>query len=144
MKKLKLLYWAILLSPGILFAATPPPALSLGAAQSATTEVGSMIGTFMFIAVVAIWLLPLGFGVMVYSGQKKKAEQQHDEVGMKAALYSLVAIIIGTAMAYYVVGNMGKMALGGGVTHTIRDGNSYFLKTLFDVGKVGIDTTYTP
>ena len=110
----------------------------LGNAQGATTETGTLIGTLMFIAVVAVWMLPLVFGVMVYSAQKKKAEQQHDDVGIKTAISSLVAIIIGGAAAYYIVGSIGILALGGADGTTLKEGNKYFLGPLFQAGEKNI------
>jgi EamA domain-containing membrane protein RarD len=124
MKKMFLILTAMM--PMVMFAEDV-----LGDTQAATNATGTMIGTLLFIAVVSIWMLPLVFGVMVYSGQKKRAEQQHEEVGMKAALYALVAIIIGAAASYYVVGSIGKLA---GKKTTLDEGNGYFLKPLFDKG----------
>jgi Mn2+/Fe2+ NRAMP family transporter len=134
---MKKIYTFILLTmmPLVAFAADEV----LGDTQTATNETGAMIGTLMFVAVVSIWMLPLVFGVLVYSGQKKKAEQQHEEVGMKAALFALVAIIIGTAASYYVVGTIGKLAKGGAAGVTLKQGNEYFLNPLFEQGKKGIE-----
>ena len=111
----------------------------LGEAQDATNETGSMIGTLLFIVVASVWVLPIVFGVMVYSGQKKKAEQQHEEVGIKAAVFSLVAIIIGGAAAYYIVGTIGQLADNG--SSDLKTGNAYFLKPLFDNGVKGMGGT---
>lgn len=132
MKKLQILALMILLPLGA-FAAGP----LLGDAQGATTETGTLIGTLLFIAVVAIWMLPFVFGIMVYAAQKKKAEQNHEDLGVKAALLSLVAIIIGGAAAFYIVGSIGSLALGL-TTTDLTKGNSYFLKPLFDKGLANI------
>jgi len=112
----------------------------LGSAQDATNQTGSMIGTLLFIVVTSVWVLPIVFGVMVYSGQKKKAEQQHEEVGIKAAVFSLVAIIIGAAASYYIVGTIGNLAKGGSGTADLKAGNTYFLAPLFNKGKENITT----
>jgi len=111
-----------------------------GQTGDAINETGTMVGSFLFLAVSAIWLLPIVFGIMVYSGQKKKAEQQHEEVGMKAALYALVAIIIGAAASYYVVGTIGDLS-NGDTQNGLDAGNSYFLKTFFDSGTVALGGT---
>jgi len=109
-----------------------------GDTGSSLKETGKLVGGLLFIGVVAIWMLPLVFGAMVYSGQKKKAEQQHEEVGMKAALYALIAIIIGSAASFYVVGSIGKLAYNDAGTGTLTQGNSYFLETLFGKGQAAI------
>lgn len=135
MKKLKKLM--ILLGVALLPIVAAADTVLLGDAQGATNETGTLIGTLMFVIVVAIWMLPLVFGVMVYSSQKKKAEQQHEDVGIKTAISSLVAIIIGGAAAYYIVGSIGSLASGETKTNLAK-GNSYFLKPLFDKGQTNI------
>lgn len=131
MKKLKklMILLGVALLPIVAAATTGTGGVLLGDAQGATTETGTLIGTLMFIVVVAVWMLPLVFGVMVYSSQKKKAEQQHEDVGIKTAISSLVAIIIGAAAAFYIVGSIGQLA--DPTATDLKKGNSFFLAPLF-------------
>jgi len=105
---------------------------TLGDGVKVVAETGKLIGVMIVVAVVAVWTLPVAFGVLVYTGQKKKAEQQHEEVGLKAAVISLLAVVIGAAMSFYIVGTIGSLAKGGDAT--LKDGNKYFLGPIIGKG----------
>jgi len=128
----KLLYITLMLLPALAMAAGTGHDNPLGDAQGAISSVGSLISTLLVVVIVSIWTLPMVLGFMVYSGQKKKAEQQHEEVGVKAAGLALVAAILGTAAAYYIVGSVG-MATDDTVTD-LKAGNAVFLKPLLGTG----------
>jgi len=105
----------------------------LGDGVKTIAATGSLMGTIIVVAVVAIWLLPVAFGVLVYTGQKKKAEQQHEEVGLKAAIVSLLAVVIGAAMSFYIVGTIGSLAMTNDDA-TLKQGNSFFLRPIIGKG----------
>jgi len=129
MKKINLLISLLILMPTIIFAGP------LGNGVDVIAETGSLMGTVMVVAIVTIWVLPIAFGVLVYTGQKKKAEQQHEEVGLKAAVISLLAVVIGAAMSFYIVGTVGSLAMDSNATKTgLKAGNSYFLKPIIGTG----------
>jgi len=93
-------------------------------------QTGTLFGIIIVVVAVALWLMPIAFAGLVYTGQKKKAEQAHEEVGLKAAILALLAAVLGAALAYYVVGTIGKYAENGATVrpaNTLEDGNKYIL-----------------
>ena len=97
-------------------------------------KTGTLFGTIVVVVVVSLWLLPIAFATLVYTGQKKKAEQMHEEVGLKAAILSLLAAVLGAAMAFYVVGTIGMYADGNSTTTTLQAGNHYLLSAVVGSG----------
>ncbi len=100
---------------------------------------GKLFGMLIVVVAVSLWLLPIAFATLVYTGQKKKAEQMHEEVGLKAAVLALLAAVLGAAMAYYLVGSIGKYAEGGSSVSSktnlsLESGNKYFLKAIIGTG----------
>ena len=94
---------------------------------------GTLFGTIIVVVVVSLWLLPIAFAGLVYTGQKKKAEQMHEEVGLKAAILALLAGVLGAAMAFYVVGTIGTYAANkpGG---SLEAGNKFLLQAVIGSG----------
>ena len=126
-----LFFMLTMMLPGLLLAVTGHDN-PLGDAQGAISGVGSMIATLMVVVVVSIWLLPMILGFLVFTNQKKKAEQQHEDTGLKAAGLALVAAILGTAASYYIVGSIG-MATDESV-EDLKAGNAVFLKPIMGTG----------
>jgi len=145
MKKLNKLMWIILLlMPNLIWAA----ALDEGMKMIAST--GALFGVLIVVVTVSLWLLPAAFAGLVYTGQKKKAEQMHEEVGLKAAILSLLAAVLGVAMAFYVVGTIGKYAYSasgssGTTSIDLAQGNGYLIQTIVQpaVEALGEDNTTT-
>ena len=108
-----------------------PKALDEGIQMVAST--GKLFGMLIVILSVSLWLLPIAFATLVYTGQKKKAEQMHEEVGLKASILSLLAAVLGAAMAFYIVGTIGKYAEIEG-PDTLEGGNKYFLNAVIGTG----------
>ena len=103
MKKINRWVWiSILLLPNFIFAAD-----ELEDGIGMVTQTGTLFGVIIVVVAVALWMIPIAFAGLVYSGQKKKAEQMHEEVGLKAAILALLAGVLGAALAYYVVGTIG-------------------------------------
>ena len=111
-----------------------PEALDEGIQMVAS--VGKLFGMIIVIISVTLWLLPAAFAVLVYTGQKKKAEQMHEEVGLKAAILALLAAVLGVAMSFYIVGTIGKYAKGATAPSgvTLKQGNKYFLEAVIGKG----------
>ena len=127
MKKMKKLMWvAILLLPNLVFA-------NLKEGVDMVAETGSLFGTIIVVVVVSLWLLPIAFAGLVYTGQKKKAEQMHEEVGLKAAILALLAGVLGAAMAFYIVGTIGIYAKGE-ISGDLKVGNKYLLEAVIGKG----------
>ena len=127
MKKMKKLIWvAILLLPNLVFA-------NLKEGVDMVAETGSLFGTIIVVVVVSLWLLPIAFAGLVYTGQKKKAEQMHEEVGLKAAILALLAGVLGAAMAFYVVGTVGQYS--GAKTQSLKGGNAHLLSAIIGKGR---------
>ena len=137
MKKLNRLIWmSILWIPSFIFAAADADANNVGGLADGTKMVGQtgvLFGTIIVVIAVSLWLLPIAFAGLVYTGQKKKAEQMHEEVGLKAAILALLAGVLGAAMAFYVVGTIGKYAKGE-PAGTLEDGNKYLLQAVIGKG----------
>ena len=131
MKKLNKMMWiAILLLPNLAWAN-----LKQGSDMIAST--GTLFGVLIVVATVALWLLPAAFATLVYTGQKKKAEQMHEEVGLKAAILALLAAVLGAAVSFYIVGTIGKYAEAGANDKSnlnLESGNKYFLKAVIGSG----------
>lgn len=131
-KRIKILLLSLaMILPGLLLAVTGHDN-PLGDAQGAISSVGNLIATLMVVVVVSIWLLPMILAFMVFTNQKKKAEQQHEDTGLKAAGLALVAAILGTAASYYIVGSIG-MATDDSVSD-LKAGNAVFLKPIMGTG----------
>ena len=126
MKKINKLIWmSVLLLPTLILA---KDGLKDGIDMVAST--GTLFGTIIVVVAVSLWMLPIAFAGLVYTGQKKKAEQMHEEVGLKAAILALLAGVLGAAMAFYIVGTIGKYSGGG---DTLKSGNGYLLSAI--IGK---------
>ena len=134
----KLLIATMLLLPIMALAATGHDN-PLGDAQGAVSSIGSLVATLLVVVIVSIWTLPVIFGFMVYQGQKKKAEHQREDAGLKAASLALVATVLGTAASYYIVGSVG-MATDTNAKD-LRAGNAVFLKPLLGTGVQNISGT---
>ena len=122
----KLIWVAILLLPNLVFA-------NLKEGVDMVAETGSLFGTIIVVVVVSLWLLPIAFAGLVYTGQKKKAEQMHEEVGLKAAILALLAGVLGAAMAFYIVGTIGIYAKGE-ISGDLKVGNKYLLEAVIGKG----------
>jgi len=132
MKKLnKTLLIGILLLPSLLCAG------GLEEGTKMVGETGTLFGTIIVVVAVSLWLLPIAFAGLVYTGQKKKAEQMHEEVGLKAAILALLAGVLGAAMAFYVVGTIGKYAQNN-PTGSLKAGNRFLLSTVIGKGVTNI------
>jgi len=101
-------------------------------------KTGTLFGTIIVVVAVSLWLLPIAFAGLVYTGQKKKAEQMHEEVGLKAAILALLAGVLGAAMAFYIVGTIGIYSNPANTTNIdnaeLADGNRYLLKAIIGKG----------
>ena len=128
----KILMVGLLFFPIIIMA----EGLSEGIAMVGKT--GTLFGTIIVIVAVSLWLLPVAFATLVYTGQKKKAEQMHEEVGLKAAILSLLAAVLGAAMAFYVVGTIGIYANPDSdfsrTSPELSSGNKYLLSAVIGKG----------
>jgi len=144
MRKLQKIIWTgILLLPTVILHAAPAAAaagagsgggLDEGIEMVAST--GTLFGTIIVVVAVSLWMLPIAFAGLVYTGQKKKAEQMHEEVGLKAAILALLSGVLGAAMAYYIVGTIGSYAeQGKAITKVdLESGNKYLLKAVIGSG----------
>ena len=145
MKKLNKIMWiCILLVPSLVWSATTTTTSGgLKEGTKMVAETGTLFGTIIVVVVVSLWLLPIAFAGLVYTGQKKKAEQMHEEVGLKAAILALLAGILGAAMAFYIVGTVGKYS-GDNLT-SLEQGNGYLLSAIIGKGVSNItDVNGTP
>ena len=97
-------------------------------------QTGSLFGTIIVVVVVSLWLLPIAFAGLVYTGQKKKAEQMHEEVGLKAAILALLAGVLGAAMAFYVVGTIGMYSGDKDTVNSLKKGNQYLMSAVIGSG----------
>ena len=143
MKKLnKLLWMGILCVPSFILAANNAKG-GLEDGISMVAQTGTLFGTIIVVVAVALWLLPIAFATLVYTGQKKKAEQMHEEVGLKAAILALLAGVLGAAMAFYVVGTIGIYAKGSTSASgdKLSDGNKYLLKAVIGSGVKKINSS---
>ena len=132
MKKIyKLMLIGILLIPSLVWSAAATGGLKEGTKM--VGETGALFGTIIVVVVVSLWLLPIAFAGLVYTGQKKKAEQMHEEVGLKAAILALLAGILGAAMAFYIVGTIGKYAKNA-PNESLEKGNKYLLNAVIGQG----------
>ena len=102
-------------------------------------ETGTLFGMLIVVIAVSLWMLPIAFAGLVYTGQKKKAEQMHEEVGLKAAILSLLAGVLGAAMAFYIVGTIGAYSDQSNTTFDLKEGNKFLLNAVIGtaVGKIG-------
>ena len=125
----------ILLIPSLVWSATTTTTTSGGLEEGTkmVAETGTLFGTIIVVVVVSLWLLPIAFAGLVYTGQKKKAEQMHEEVGLKAAILALLAGILGAAMAFYIVGTIGKYAKNA-PNESLEKGNKYLLNAVIGQG----------
>ena len=132
----------IMLLPAIVMATTPSGGNQAGGTTGTdglteginmVAQTGELFGTIIVVVAVSLWLLPIAFAALVYTGQKKKAEQMHEEVGLKAAIMALLAGVLGAAMAFYVVGTIGKYAAdnAGG---NLSEENRFLLKAVIGSG----------
>jgi len=101
-------------------------------------QTGELFGAIIVVVAVSLWLLPIAFAALVYTGQKKKAEQMHEEVGLKAAIMALLAGVLGAAMAFYVVGTIGKYAENK-PDEDLGAGNKYLLQAVIGSGVTQIN-----
>ena len=131
-KRDKLIWMVIFLLPTFMFAA-PDVDTGLEGGIKMVSQTGTLFGTIIVIVAVALWLMPIAFAGLVYTGQKKKAEQAHEEVGLKAAILALLAAILGAALSYYVVGTIGKYA-GGTEATNLAKGNGFLLQVVIGKG----------
>ena len=126
-----------LISIGILLFPTMILAGALSDGTDMVGETGTLFGTIIVVVAVSLWLLPIAFAGLVYTGQKKKSEQMHEEVGLKAAILALLAGVLGAAMAFYVVGTIGKYAQNN-PDGSLKAGNRFLLSTVIGKGVTNI------
>ena len=102
-------------------------------------ETGTLFGMLIVVVSVSLWMLPIAFAGLVYTGQKKKAEQMHEEVGLKAAILSLLAGVLGAAMAFYIVGTIGAYSDKDNSDFDLKEGNKFLLNAVIGkaVGQIG-------
>ena len=129
MKKLNKIMWIVLLLiPSFIWAN-----LDEGVHMIPTVTTGISMLTIIFVGVVSLWLLPIVFATLVYIVQKKKAKKMHEKMGLKVFFKSLLAGVLGAAMAFYLVGTLGIYTAGTNAIPIDADnrllkGNSYLLK----------------
>jgi len=130
------MWMAVLLLPTLILA---KDGLDDGIDMVAST--GTLFGTIIVVVAVSLWMLPIAFAGLVYTGQKKKAEQMHEEVGLKAAIMALLAGVLGAAMSYYIVGTIGSYAeKGKDITKVDLDaGNKFLLSAVIGKGVTSIN-----
>jgi hypothetical protein len=132
MKMKKLLLLSVLLTPIIGNAAG-----GLTEGIDMVGKTGTLFGTIIVVVAVSLWLLPIAFAGLVYTGQKKKAEQMHEEVGLKAAILALLAGVLGAAMAFYIVGTIGIYSnpdTSDIDNAKLEEGNKYLLRAIIGKG----------
>ena len=132
MKKTNMKKWmilSILLLPMVTFGKDT----GLDDGISMLADTGKVFGIIIILVSVGLWLMPVAFAGLVYTGQKKKAEQMHEEVGLKAAILALLAGVMGAAMSYYVVGTIGAFAMPGD-DNTLKEGNTYLISRVVGAG----------
>ena len=160
MKKLNRLIWmSILWIPSFILATAPASTGTGGTTATGgldegigmVAQTGTLFGTIIVVVAVSLWLLPIAFAGLVYTGQKKKAEQMHEEVGLKASILALLAGVLGAAMAYYVVGTIGQYAKAGAPpaaagsstssssSNGLKGGNEYLLGAIIGKGVAAIN-----
>ena len=142
MKKINMKKWMILsmlLLPIVTFGAEDT---GLNDGISMLADTGKVFGIIIILVSVGLWLMPVAFAGLVYTGQKKKAEQMHEEVGLKAAILALLAGVMGAAMSYYVVGTIGAFASGDtGDTDRLKKGNKYLISRVVGAGADEMNVT---
>ena len=131
----KMMWIIVLLLPSLVLA-------NLTEGTKMVSQTGELFGTIIVVVAVSLWMLPIAFAVLVYTGQKKKAEQMHEEVGLKAAVMALLAGVLGAAMAFYIVGTIGKYA-SGSVDAELEAGNAYLLQAVIGKGVDNFDSNST-
>jgi len=104
----------------------------LGEGIDMVASTGTLFGVIIVVVAVGLWLMPIAFAGLVYTGQKKKAEQMHEEVGLKAAILSLLAGVLGAAMSYYVVGTIGMYSDKD--ANNLKQGNGALLSVVIGSG----------
>ena len=117
----------------------------LGDAQGAMVEAGSLMGLLFFIFAGIFWMLPLAIGgYMLYSIRKEKKDQR-EPFSIGDGFKILFGVVASSAVAFFIVGSLGKMALGttGNATNSTLDGNKYFLETILGAGKTSMTTGAT-
>ena len=138
MKKLNKIMWiGLLLIPSFIWAN-----LDEGM-EIPTVTTGISIFTMILVGVVSLWLLPIVFATLVYIVQKKKAKQTHEKVGLKVFVKSLLAGVLGAAIAFYLVGTLGINAAGINeipidADNRLLKGNSFLLKVIIEKSVEGM------
>ncbi len=87
----------------------------LGNSQTATTEAGGLFASGVILVLLSLWIVPIIIGFMVYNSRKKKAEQNHEDMGLATAGMVLAVVIVSYAAVYFFEGGVG-MAMGKGVS----------------------------
>jgi NADH:ubiquinone oxidoreductase subunit 5 (subunit L)/multisubunit Na+/H+ antiporter MnhA subunit len=80
----------------------------LGDAQQATTEAAGLFGSAVILVLLALWVVPIIIGFMVYNSKKKKAEQAHEDMGLATAGMVLSVIVVSYAAVFFFEGAVGK------------------------------------
>ena len=107
-------------------------------------ETSTLFGMLIVVISVSLWMLPIAFAGLVYTGQKKKAEQMHEEVGLKASILSLLAGVLGAAMAFYIVGTIGAYSDKNNSTFNLKEGNKFLLNAIIGKAVDEIGATAKP
>ena len=137
MKKLnKILCIVLLFIPSLIWA-------NLGEGVTMLADTGRGFATTILVVGVSLWLLPIAFATLVYIVQKKKAKQTHEKVGLKVFVKSLLAGVLGAAIAFYLVGTLGINAAGINeipidADNKLLKGNSYLLKVIIEKSVEGM------
>ena len=140
MKKLNKIMWiGILLVPSLVWSAG-----GLEDGIDMVAETSTLFGMLIVVISVSLWMLPIAFAGLVYTGQKKKAEQMHEEVGLKASILSLLAGVLGAAMAFYIVGTIGAYSDKSNSNFDLKEGNKFLLNAIIGKAVDQIGATAKP
>ena len=137
MKKLnKILCIVLLFIPSLIWA-------NLGEGVTMLADTGRGFATTILVVGVSLWLLPIAFATLVYIVQKKKAKQMHEKIGFKVFVKSLLAGVLGAAIAFYLVGKVGINAAGTNeipidADNKLLKGNAFLLKVMIEKSVEGM------
>ena len=79
----------------------------LGGSQKAASEAGSMVSVGFALVLMALWAVPILIGFLVYNSRRKKAEQNHEDMGLSAAGMVLASVILSYAAVFFFEGGVG-------------------------------------
>jgi len=122
--------WLLLVLPGLAMAANTEV---LGDAQQATSEGAGLFASGIILVLLALWIVPIIIGFMVYNSRKKKAEQAHEDMGLATAGMVLAVVITAYGAVYFFEGAVG-IAMSKNGANTYAQGVKEIISPVLNYG----------